>query len=114
MPRTLPFDPDPAKVEAKFDKGVLHIHLPKPAVAISGFAACGNFYLASSELAFRYSSVMVFQAQLARQFDHVPLTRDTCTSVNEKGLGSVPCDKSLFGEKGGAGVKVNYPVPLHP
>jgi HSP20 family protein len=27
----LPFDPDPAKVEAKFDKRVLHIHLPKPA-----------------------------------------------------------------------------------
>jgi HSP20 family protein len=27
----LPFDPDPAKVEAMFDKGVLHIHLPKPA-----------------------------------------------------------------------------------
>ena len=27
----LPFDADPAKVEAKFDKGVLHIHLPKPA-----------------------------------------------------------------------------------
>jgi HSP20 family protein len=27
----LPFDPDPAKVEAKFDKGVLHIRLPKPA-----------------------------------------------------------------------------------
>jgi HSP20 family protein len=28
---SLPFDPDSAKVEAKFDKGVLHIHLPKPA-----------------------------------------------------------------------------------
>jgi HSP20 family protein len=28
---SLPFDPDPGKVEAKFDKGVLHIHLPKPA-----------------------------------------------------------------------------------
>jgi HSP20 family protein len=29
----LPFDPDSDKVEAKFDKGVLHIHLPKPAEA---------------------------------------------------------------------------------
>jgi len=28
---SLAFDPDPAKVEAKFDRGVLHIHLPKPA-----------------------------------------------------------------------------------
>jgi HSP20 family protein len=28
---SLPFDPDSAKVEAKFDKGVLHVHLPKPA-----------------------------------------------------------------------------------
>jgi HSP20 family protein len=28
---SLPFDPDSAKVEAKFDKGVLYIHLPKPA-----------------------------------------------------------------------------------
>jgi HSP20 family protein len=27
---SLPFDPDSAKVEAKFEKGVLHIHLPKP------------------------------------------------------------------------------------
>lgn len=28
---SLPFDPDSAKVEAKFENGVLHIHLPKPA-----------------------------------------------------------------------------------
>jgi HSP20 family protein len=27
----LPFTPDPAKVEAKFDKGVLRVKLPKPA-----------------------------------------------------------------------------------
>src|SRR5258708_3642283 len=27
----LPFDPDPAQVDAKFDKGVLQIRLPKPA-----------------------------------------------------------------------------------
>jgi HSP20 family molecular chaperone IbpA len=26
----LPFEADPTKVEAKFDKGVLRIHLPKP------------------------------------------------------------------------------------
>lgn len=26
----LPFDPDPDKIEAKFEKGVLHVHLPKP------------------------------------------------------------------------------------
>ena len=31
----LPFDPDPAKVEAKFDNGVLRIHLPKPPEAAS-------------------------------------------------------------------------------
>jgi HSP20 family protein len=29
----LPFDPDASKVEAKFDKGVLRIKLPKPAEA---------------------------------------------------------------------------------
>ena len=27
----LPYEPDPSKVEAKFDKGVLRIRLPKPA-----------------------------------------------------------------------------------
>jgi len=27
----LPYDVEPDKVEAKFDKGVLHIHVPKPA-----------------------------------------------------------------------------------
>jgi cyclopropane-fatty-acyl-phospholipid synthase len=35
-----------------------------------------EFYLASSELAFRYGGLMVFQAQLARQLDRVPLRRD--------------------------------------
>src|SRR3974390_646103 len=27
---SLPFDPEPTKVDAKIDKGVLHVHLPKP------------------------------------------------------------------------------------
>ncbi|MGZ5172360.1 MAG: class I SAM-dependent methyltransferase, partial [Burkholderiales bacterium] len=40
------------------------------------FCRMWEFYLASSELAFRYGGLMVFQAQLARQFDSVPLTRD--------------------------------------
>jgi cyclopropane-fatty-acyl-phospholipid synthase len=31
-----------------------------------------EFYLASSELAFRYGGLMVFQAQLAPQLDSVP------------------------------------------
>jgi cyclopropane-fatty-acyl-phospholipid synthase len=35
-----------------------------------------EFYLASSELAFRYGGLMVFQAQFAPQLDSVPLTRD--------------------------------------
>jgi hypothetical protein len=40
------------------------------------FCRMWEFYLASSELAFRYGGLMVFQAQLARQLDSVPLTRD--------------------------------------
>jgi len=35
-----------------------------------------EFYLASSELAFRFGGLMVFQAQVARQLDSVPLTRN--------------------------------------
>ena len=40
------------------------------------FCRMWEFYPASSELAFRYGGLMVFQTQLARQFDSVPLTRD--------------------------------------
>jgi cyclopropane-fatty-acyl-phospholipid synthase len=40
------------------------------------FCRTWEFYLASSELAFRNGGLMVFQAQLARQLDSVPLTRD--------------------------------------
>jgi cyclopropane-fatty-acyl-phospholipid synthase len=35
-----------------------------------------EFYLAVSEMAFRYGGMMVFQAQLARSADAVPVTRD--------------------------------------
>jgi cyclopropane-fatty-acyl-phospholipid synthase len=40
------------------------------------FCRMWEFYLASSELAFRYGGLVVFQAQLARRLDSVPLTRD--------------------------------------
>jgi cyclopropane-fatty-acyl-phospholipid synthase len=40
------------------------------------FCRMWEFYLASSELAFRYGGLMVFQAQLAPQLNRVPLTRD--------------------------------------
>lgn len=35
-----------------------------------------EFYLAASEMSFRFGGLMVFQAQLARTVDTVPLTRD--------------------------------------
>jgi cyclopropane-fatty-acyl-phospholipid synthase len=40
------------------------------------FCRMWEFYLASSEWAFRYGGLMVFQAQLARRLDSVPVTRD--------------------------------------
>ncbi len=40
------------------------------------FCRMWEFYLASSEWGFRYGDLMVFQAQLARRLDSVPLTRD--------------------------------------
>ena len=48
------------------------------AVAIKGEAFCRmwEFYLAGSETAFRYQDLMVFQLQLAKRIDTLPLTRD--------------------------------------
>jgi cyclopropane-fatty-acyl-phospholipid synthase len=40
------------------------------------FCRMWEFYLAASEIAFRYQGHVVFQMQLARQIDTVPLTRD--------------------------------------
>jgi len=40
------------------------------------FCRMWEFYLAGSELSFRYQHMMVFQIQLARRQDAVPLTRD--------------------------------------
>jgi len=40
------------------------------------FCRMWSYYLATSELAFRYGGLVVFQIQLARRQDAVPLTRD--------------------------------------
>ena len=40
------------------------------------FCRMWEFYLAASEMTFRYGSQVVFQIQLARRVDSVPVTRD--------------------------------------
>ena len=40
------------------------------------FCRMWEFYLAGSEVAFRYQDLMIFQLQLAKRIDALPLTRD--------------------------------------
>lgn len=47
------------------------------------FCRMWEFYLATSEVSFRYSGLMVFQIQLSKRQDAVPLTRDYITSAEE-------------------------------
>jgi cyclopropane-fatty-acyl-phospholipid synthase len=48
------------------------------------FCRMWEFYLASSEMSFRYRGLMVFQVQLARHQDAVPLTRDYIGPAEER------------------------------
>ncbi len=43
-----------------------------------------EFYLAACEMAFRNGSMMVFQIQLARRRDAVPLARDYVTDLERR------------------------------
>ena len=45
------------------------------------FVRVWEFYLAASEMAFRHQGTMVFQIQLAKRVDTVPLTRDYIARV---------------------------------
>jgi cyclopropane-fatty-acyl-phospholipid synthase len=45
------------------------------------FCRMWEFFLAGSEMGFRYGNLMVFQMQLARRVDAVPVTRDYVPSV---------------------------------
>ena len=48
------------------------------------FCRMWEFYLAASEMAFRHRGLMVFQIQLARQQEAVPLTRDYVGPAEER------------------------------
>jgi cyclopropane-fatty-acyl-phospholipid synthase len=48
-----------------------------------------EFYLAGCEVAFRYMGQMVFQMQIARRQDAVPLTRDYITEFERANGGRV-------------------------
>src|SRR5438093_612518 len=56
------------------------------ALCRSACSSMWEFYLAGCEVAFRYMNQMVFQIQIARNQDAVPLTRDY---VNEAENGKV-------------------------
>ena len=49
------------------------------------FCRMWEFYLAGCEIAFRYMNQMVFQIQIARSQDAVPLTRDYMVDA-ERGI----------------------------
>ncbi|HXY89861.1 MAG TPA: class I SAM-dependent methyltransferase, partial [Xanthobacteraceae bacterium] len=48
------------------------------------FCRMWEFYLAASEMAFRHQGMMVFQIQLARRQQAVPLTRDYIGQAEER------------------------------
>jgi len=64
------------------------------AVAIAGeeFCRMWEFYLAGSEAAFRFQNFVVFQVQLARAIETLPITRDYMTTA-ERALPSVPGER---------------------
>jgi cyclopropane-fatty-acyl-phospholipid synthase len=53
------------------------------------FCRMWEFYLAVSEMSFRYRDLMVFQVQLARRVDTVPLTRDYILANELRGHNAV-------------------------
>jgi cyclopropane-fatty-acyl-phospholipid synthase len=54
------------------------------------FCRMWQFYLAGCEANFRYGNIAVFQIQLAKRIDAVPLTRDYLYGMGETARGAVP------------------------
>ena len=50
------------------------------------FCRMWDYYLSASEVSFRNSGLVVFQIQLAKQLDDLPLTRDYITEIEENEL----------------------------
>jgi cyclopropane-fatty-acyl-phospholipid synthase len=48
------------------------------------FSRMWEFYLAASEVAFRYNGLVVFQIQLAKKIDTLPLTRDYVSELEKQ------------------------------
>jgi cyclopropane-fatty-acyl-phospholipid synthase len=53
------------------------------------FCRMWDFYLAGCEVAFRYMNQMVFQLQITKRQDAVPLTRDYITDFEQENAGRV-------------------------
>ena len=54
------------------------------AICDERFCRMWEFYLAGSEVAFRYQGFVVFQVQLVKQIDALPLTRDYMTDAEQR------------------------------
>ena len=59
------------------------------------FCRMWEFYLAASEIAFRYQNHIVFQAQLAKQVGTVPLTRDYITDWERSHVAPAANDRAV-------------------
>jgi cyclopropane-fatty-acyl-phospholipid synthase len=59
------------------------------------FCRMWEFYLAASEIAFRYQGHVVFQVQMAKQVDAVPLTRDYITDWERSHVAPMASDRAV-------------------
>ncbi len=59
------------------------------------FVRMWEFYLAASEMAFRHQGMMVFQIQLAKRVDAVPITRDYIPARRKQvACAGTPCTRA--------------------
>ena len=64
------------------------------------FCRMWEFYLAASEMSFRHGRLMVFQIQLAKRRDAVPLTRDYIAKAEADYANAIRAENTASGGKG--------------